>query len=243
VAEADDDVDLPAVAIVAGTAIRGLAATLMMQGVMRRHPNAFLVTLERWGVTIPLHESQSYVRQALGDGLIRMDRDPDEPVVIVGHSQGGLAALRYGIDHPEQARRIVTVGTPWNGTRLAGTVNSLAQRLVRRDVPALADMTPDSPFLQALHADLPAIADRVTNIYSTRDGLIEPYVAAHIPVAGVTNILVATWDEYVRHVRRFGLSHPVDELIEGRANHLAEMSNPEIRSVIWRVVDELDRSL
>jgi pimeloyl-ACP methyl ester carboxylesterase len=243
VAEADDDVDLPAVAIVAGTAIRGLAATLMMQGVMRRHPNAFLVTLERWGVTIPLHESQSYVRQALGDGLIRMDRDPDEPVVIVGHSQGGLAALRYGIDHPEQARRIVTVGTPWNGTRLAGTVNSLAQRLVRRDVPALADMTPDSPFLQALHADLPAIADRVTNIYSTRDGLIEPYVAAHIPVAGVTNILVATWDEYVRHVRRFGLSHPVDELIEGRANHLAEMSNPEVRSVIWRVVDELDRSL
>jgi pimeloyl-ACP methyl ester carboxylesterase len=243
VAEVDDDVDLPAVAIVAGTAIRGLAATLMMQGVMRRHPNAFLVTLERWGVTIPLHESQSYVRQALGDGLIRMDRDPDEPVVIVGHSQGGLAALRYAIDHPEQARRIVTVGTPWNGTRLAGTVNSLAQRLVRRDVPALADMTPDSPFLQALRAGLPAIADRVTNIYSTRDGLIKPYVAAHIPVAGVTNILVATWDEYVRHVRRFGLSHPVDELIEGRANHLAEMSNPEIRSVIWRVVDELDRSL
>ncbi|HSK26420.1 MAG TPA: alpha/beta hydrolase [Jiangellales bacterium] len=242
-AEVDDDVDLPAVAIVAGTAIRGLAATLMMQGVMRRHPNAFLVTLERWGVTIPLHESQSYVRQAISDGLERMDRDLDEPVVVVGHSQGGLAALRYGVDHPGQARRIVTVGAPWNGARLAGTVNGLARRLIRRDVPALADMTPDSPFLQALHADVPAIAERVTNIYSTHDGLIEPYVSAHIPVDGVTNVLVATWDEYERHVRRFGLSHPIDELIEGRVNHLAEMSDPQIRSVIWRVVDELDRSL
>ncbi|HSK55983.1 MAG TPA: hypothetical protein VK908_12060 [Jiangellales bacterium] len=68
-------------------------------------------------------------------------------------------------------------------------------------------------------------------------------MAAHIPVDGVTNILVATGDEYERHVRRFGLSHPVDELIEGRVSHLAEMSDPEIRSVVWRVVDELDRSL
>lgn len=135
------------------------------------------------------------------------------------------------------------MGTPWNGARLAGTVNGLARRLVRTDVPALADMTPESPFLQGLHADLPAVADRVTNIYSTHDGLIEPYVAAHIPVDGVTNILVATGDEYERHVRRFGLSHPVDELIEGRVSHLAEMSDPEIRSVVWRVVYELDRSL
>jgi len=47
-----------AVVFVAGTAIKGVAARILMRGVMRRHPNAFLVTLEQWGVTIPLDESQ-----------------------------------------------------------------------------------------------------------------------------------------------------------------------------------------
>ena len=35
-----------AVPIVAGTAIKGVASNLMMRGVMERHPNAFLITLQ-----------------------------------------------------------------------------------------------------------------------------------------------------------------------------------------------------
>jgi hypothetical protein len=234
--------ELPAVPIVAGTAIRGLAATVMMNGVMRRHPNAFLITLERWGVTIPLHESQGYVRRAIEEGLLRQGRDPAEPVVLVGHSQGGLAVLRYGLDHPEQVLHVITVGTPWNGARLAGTVNTVVRRIVGRNVPALADMTPDSQFLRSLHTELPALAERVTNIYSTREILIEPYVSAHIPLPGTTNILIATTAEYEQHLRVFGHSHPIDELIEARVTHLGEMSNPEVRGVIWRIVDEVTAS-
>ena len=156
------------VPIIAGTAIRGLAATVMMGGVMQRHPNAFLITLERWGVTIPLHESQRHIHMAIEDGLVRMGRGAAEPVVLVGHSQGGLAALRYALDHPDQVRHVITVGTPWLGARLAGTVNTVVRRLVRRDVPALADMTPESDFLAGLHAGVPSIATRVTNIFNTR---------------------------------------------------------------------------
>lgn len=230
---------LLAVPIVAGTAIRGLAATVMMSGVMRRHPNAFLITLERWGVTIPLHESQGYIARAIREGLARQGREPDEPVVLVGHSQGGLAVLRYAIDHPDQALHVVTVGTPWQGARMAGTVDTIARRLVGRSVPALADMTPDSTFLASLHDDLPAIADRVTNIYSVHEILIEPYVFAHIPLPGTTNILIASQAEYERHLRVYGHSHPVDELIEGRVTHLGEMSNPDVRSVVWRIVGEV----
>lgn len=232
-----------AVPIVAGTAIRGLAASLMMNGVLQRHPNAFLVTLEHWGVSIRLDESQTYLSREIRKGLLQQNRDPQAPVVLVGHSQGGLAVLRYALDHQEQVRHVITVGTPWNGARLAGTVNSLVRTIVRRNLPALVDMTPESGFLQALHEEVPAIADRVTNIFSTREILIEPYVSAHIPFEGVTNVLIATQGEYEKHLRTFGDTHPVEGHIEGRVTHLGEMSSPDVRAVIWRTVSQVASAL
>jgi pimeloyl-ACP methyl ester carboxylesterase len=228
-----------AVPIVAGTAIRGMAATVMMSGVLRRHTNAFLVTLERWGVSVRLHESQTYLRREIRAGLLRQNRDPAAPIVLVGHSQGGLAVLRYAVDHPEQVRHVVTVGTPWEGAWLAGTLDSLVHTVVRRHVPALVDMTPESEFLQGLHDDVAAIGDRVTNIYSTREILIEPYVSAHIPIPGVRNVLIATADEYERHLATYGETHPVDDHIDARVTHLGEMSSPDVRAVIWRTVSEV----
>lgn len=232
-----------AVPIVAGTAIRGLAASLMMNGVLHRHPNAFLVTLEQWGISVRLDESQRHLFRAIRAGLLEQNRDPDQPIVLVGHSQGGLAVLRYAVDHPEQVLRVVTVGTPWNGARLAGTVNSVVHTVLRRHVPALVDMTPSSGFLKELHEDVPAISDRVTNIYSTREILIEPYASAHIAAPGVTNVLIATQEEYEQHLRVYGHTHPVDELIEGKVNHLGEMSSPDVRGVIWRLVSEVSQGM
>ncbi len=230
-----------AVPIVAGTAIRGIAASLMMNGVLQRHPNAFLLTLERWGVSIRLEESQQYLSRAIRAGLLAQNRDPDSPIVLVGHSQGGLAVLRYAVDHSDQVAHVVSVGTPWNGARLAGTANAVVHLLLRRNLPALVDMTPSSEFLTALHDDLPTITDRVTNIYSTREILIEPYTSAHIPA--VTNVLIATRKEYEKHLRMFGDTHPVDLLIEGRVTHLGEMSSPDVRGVIWRTVSEVSAGL
>lgn len=232
-----------AVPIIAGTAIRGAAASVTMNRVMQRHPNAFLITLEQWGITIRLEESQQYLSRAIRAGLLQQNRDPEQPLVLVGHSQGGLAALRYAVDHPTQVRHVITVGTPWLGTRLAGTVNALVRTVLRRDLPALVDMSPDSEFLHALHADVPAVADRVTNIYSTREILIEPYVAAHIPLDGVRNVLIATAQEYEQHLRVYGLTHPVDQHIEGRVTHLGEMSSPQVRKVVWTVVSGLERTV
>ena len=87
--------------------------------------------------------------------------------------------------------------------------------------------------------DIPVVADRVTNIYSTREILIEPYTSAHIPEPGVRNVLIATQNEYEKHLQVFGDSHPIDELIEGRVTHLGEMSSPDVRGLIWRTVNEV----
>lgn len=227
-----------AVPIIAGTAIRGIAATLMMRSVLARHPNAFLITLANFGVTLPLHRSQGHIHDDIVKGLQAQGRAPDSPMVLVGHSQGGLAALRYAADHPDQVLHVFSIGVPWHGARTAGRVSHF-MRLARLDLtPGLTDMAPASPFLTHLHEDVPTIADRVTNIFSTHEVFMQPYTAAYIDVPGVTNILISPGDEYRHHMERYP-DYPVDDLIMRKTNHLGEMSAPELRGYIWAKVDEL----
>lgn len=227
-----------AVPIVAGTAIRGVAATLMMRQVLRRHPDAFLITLAAFGVTIPLHRSQEHLARDIRAGLVASGRDPGDPVVLVGHSQGGLAVLRYAIDHPGQVLHVISVGAPWAGAASATRVTNVFGRRSRIVAPALSDMAEGSTFLAGLHRDLPSIGDRVTNIYSTHELFIRPYTDAHIDVPGVHNILIADEEEHVRHLHIYP-ELPVDDLILGRVNHMNEMNSPMVRSRIWAKVDEV----
>ena len=227
-----------AVPILAGTAIRGLAANVMMRSVLERHPNAFLVTLAHFGVAMPLNGSQEHIHKDIQAGLERQDRAPDAPLVLVGHSQGGLAALRYAADHQDQVRHVISVGAPWRGSVSAQRISSLFSWTGRNLTPALSDMAEGSPFLTALHADVPSIADRITNIYSTHELFIQPYINAHMDVPGVTNLLIATDDEYRRHLRAFP-ELEVDDLISGRVTHLGEMSSPDVRARIWAKVEEV----
>lgn len=227
-----------AVAIVAGTAIKGVAATMMMRRVLERHPSAFLVTLAQFGVTTPLHRSQQHLAADIERGLSEQHRASDAPIVIAGHSQGALAAMRYAIDHPDQVQHVFSVGAPWHGSRSAARVARLLRWSPRDLTPALTDMAAGSRFLVDLHRDLPAIADRVTNIYSTHELVIAPYTAAHIDVPGVSNILIATQDEYRRHLATFP-ELPLDDYIEGRVTHLGEMNAPEVRARIWATVDDV----
>ncbi len=227
-----------AVPIVAGTAIRGIAATVMMRQVLERHNHAFLITLANFGVTMPMSRSQKHIHDDICKGLERMGRDPDSPVVLVGHSQGALASLRYAIDHQDQVLHTISVGIPWNGSLSAAQVNRLVGWTRLNLVPALSDMAEGSPFLRDLHRDLPQIADRVTNIYSTHELFIRPYWGAHMDVPGVENLLIASEAEYHRHLQGFP-DLPVDDLILGRVTHLGEMNSPEVRSRIWAKVDEV----
>lgn len=228
-----------AVPIVAGTAIKGLAANIMMRGVMERHPNAFLITLQSYGITLPLSRSQEHIANDIKKGLAAQGRPEDAPLVLVGHSQGALAVLRYAIDNPTQVVHVFTVGCPWHGSVSAANTAARIRRLTGINLtPALRDMAPNSKYLTSLHADVPSIAARVTNIYSTHEIFIRPYVCAHIDIPGVTNVLIASENEYARHLRTFP-DLPIDELILGRATHAGEMNTPAVRSMIWTKVDEL----
>ncbi len=231
-----------AVPFVAGTAIKGVAAAVMMRRVLERHPNAFLITLANFGLSIPLARSQEHIASDIQKGLAAQGRQPYAPVVLVGHSQGALASLRYAIDHPEQVLHVISVGAPWNGSRTAGRVSDLLRRTGRDLAPGLTDMAAGSDFLNALHEDLPSIGDRVTNVYSSHEMVISPYVAAHIDVPGVTNVLIASQAEYGQHLRSYP-DLPIEQLILGRVTHLGEMNAPEVRSLIWTKVDELSEQL
>lgn len=231
-----------AVPIVAGTAIRGVAATLMMRRVLERHPNAFLITLANFGVALPMQASQEHLTKDIRRGLERQGRKPDSPVVLVGHSQGAIASLRYAVDHPHQVLHVVSVGAPWGGSVSAKKLSSLFRWVPRDLTPALTDMAAGSPFLEQLHEDLPVIADRVTNIYSTHELFMTPYTVAHIDVPGVENYLIATESEYRRHLAACP-EYPVDGHIEGRITHLGEMSSPDVRSIIWAKVEEISQAV
>ncbi len=225
-----------AVGIVAGTAIRGVAANVMMRPVLERHPNAFMITLANYGVTLPLHRSQEHIAADISRALEEQGRPADTPIVLVGHSQGGLAVLRYATDHPDQVAHVFSIGSPWHGAVSAGRVSRI---FGRRLTPALRDMTAGSDFLTSLHADLPRIASRVSNIFSTHELFIRPYIDAHIDVDGVTNTLIATEEEHLRHLQLYP-DRPLDDIILGRVNHLSEMHSPDVRQKIWVKVNEIN---
>ncbi|MFQ3661025.1 MAG: alpha/beta hydrolase [Chloroflexaceae bacterium] len=82
--------------------------------------------------------------QAYSEQVIRfLDALGIDQVMLVGHSMGGMVALKTAINHPERIRRVVTVGAPIDG-------DSLSWLLKLTDRPFLADVFAYTPFLRRL---------------------------------------------------------------------------------------------
>jgi pimeloyl-ACP methyl ester carboxylesterase len=123
-----------------------------------------------------------YARQVAD--LVGRYADQGTPVSLVGYSMGGLIA-REAVASGAAADivRVATIGTPHNGTSLAGIgalVNSAACDL------ACQQMAPDSDFLAAL----PVAGDpaRWLAIYSETDDVVRPAETAALEGATVARV-------------------------------------------------------
>ena len=92
-------------------------------------------------------------------------RSGGQSVSIVAHSMGGLVARSLLRHHGAGlVERLVTIGTPHHGTRLARWL----------PMPALRQMRPDSAWLQRLNADPASTSVPLLCIYSLEDNLVAP---------------------------------------------------------------------
>ncbi len=151
----------------------------------------------------------------------------DQPLVLGGHSQGGLYAVMLALER-SNVQRVVTFSTPHHGTEMA----YLALRLGPLG-RGLHDMRPSSSFMREYVARLPEIASRLISIYGRHDGLIRPYHSAH--VAGARNYLFATPEEF----RTIG-THLLDTVwLEGKPNHFTELFDTAVGRAL-HFIDDAD---
>ncbi|MCS6879775.1 MAG: alpha/beta hydrolase [Oscillochloridaceae bacterium] len=80
--------------------------------------------------------------QAYSEQVIRfLDALGIDRLMLVGHSMGGMVALKTAINYPERIQRVVTVGAPIDG-------DSLSWLLKLTDRPFLADVFARTPLLR-----------------------------------------------------------------------------------------------
>ncbi len=106
-------------------------------------------------------EMSRVVVQAMRAAGIR----PDEPVLLAGHSQGGIVAARVAADPFVQGsydvRAVVTAGSPIGGIDLPTGVQVLSLEHSQDAVPALDGRpNPDTPDRTTVERDLSVSADR-----------------------------------------------------------------------------------
>jgi pimeloyl-ACP methyl ester carboxylesterase len=127
--------------------------------------HAVVRTIPGWGLR-SLDESQGEIA-----AWIDLRTDPDQPLILVGHSEGALHAALYGLDRPN-VLRVISVSGPHHGT--------IAAAFLARVFPAMRDMSPRSDFMQRYEARLPEIAPRMDCFGFDHDPLIVPSNSAYV---------------------------------------------------------------
>ena len=107
-----------------------------------------------------IDDDQSRYTQELmvGDLLALLEHLGIDRAVLVGHSLGGFASLRFYLDHPDRVRALVLFGSgpgfrdaearnKWNemATRFAGSIESKGLEILQRAGPEVRSATHRSP--------------------------------------------------------------------------------------------------
>lgn len=151
------------VAIVAGTTVAPVMARFVY-GKLAAKLNASVHTLSGAGLDHTMR-SAAKLEEELEQLVLTTSLPPiHKGRILVGHSQGGLAALLVAGRRPDLVAGVITLGAPIHGTVRASR---------RLPIPALRCMAVDSRLLDMI---LPAkaFACRVINIVGARDALVLP---------------------------------------------------------------------
>ncbi|HEX6289699.1 MAG TPA: alpha/beta hydrolase [Herpetosiphonaceae bacterium] len=104
------------------------------------HFRTYAFDLIGFGDTYQRHIEPSIA--AYAEQVIRfLDELGIEQVALVGHSMGGMVALKTAIEHPNRIERVVTVGAPIVGSSLALLLKLTAFRPIARGMDALPGLT------------------------------------------------------------------------------------------------------
>jgi triacylglycerol lipase len=127
-------------------------------------------------------------------------------VVLVGHSMGGLAARAYLYRHgPTRVAKLVTLGSPHHGTRLARFGPGRNAR----------EMQPGSAWLRALEAPAPPVP--ALSIWSAADNFISPQDSSRL--AGARERMVPALGHLAMLFSPVILAMLIDELAQPNGPH------------------------
>jgi triacylglycerol esterase/lipase EstA (alpha/beta hydrolase family) len=131
-----------------------------------------------------------------------------DSVDLVGYSAGGIVVALFAASHPSQVRRIVTLGSPLHGTRLAGLAADL---LPSACTPACQQMAPGSPLIASLESASPDVTGVPwLSVWTTHDEIVTPPSSARFEGARNIELQAVCADDAATHI-----SLPSDPLAIG----------------------------
>jgi pimeloyl-ACP methyl ester carboxylesterase len=144
----------------------GFLAGDMSMHQMRRNLNAAGFKAKRWKQGANLGAREDTIDRMHERVLHTVDRE-GRKVHLVGWSLGGLFAREYAKHHPENVASVITMGTPFSGSRRANHAWRLYEMVAKHSVES-----PPVPFHPAPKPTVPTYA-----LWSASDGIIAPACA------------------------------------------------------------------
>ncbi len=210
--------------LIAGTGAVALVAHRHYAPVREAVPDLSIFTLAQGGLL-------KGVTETCCDILSRLTSQyGEQPLNLIGDSQGGLVAAWLTAHHPTRFPRTVTLGAPWGGTKLAPSWFPI--------LAALPCMAPGSAFLCELQAAIQAALQgagkpEIHSIYAAGDwflpgdGLVWPSRSSCLP--GAYNYLVVREDLQAELLPRLPTGIKV---LTGKANHFSLLRQASVLQLL-----------
>ena len=205
----------PRTIFLCGTLMPPIIGPLINRGITGAWKGALVKTLPRLGTAGCEETYQGMAR------WLKSKVSPEEPLTLVGQSQGGLYAVLLALDLPNPVERVVTLSAPHHGSNL-----SYAAPVIAPFCYGLWDMRPTSRFMKSYMDRLPEISPRLTSVYAHNDLVIHPSNSSHVD--GACNYIFASLKEYgATHAQIYDTTR-----LDGNPTHFSELFDGDVAKVL-----------